>query len=102
MVGSATIKRNWETFITSKIQVSKYEASSVSVSTHEYDIDLEGRGSSASNLISIHVFLKQVVQECKEIYENSLVGGNPPKAGFVFPKVKCLTASKGSLWRKLT
>ncbi|RVW47107.1 Exocyst complex component SEC6 [Vitis vinifera] len=45
---------------------------------------------------------KEVVQECKEIYENSLVGGNPPKAGFVFPKVKCLTASKGSLWRKLT
>uniref|UniRef100_A0A6N2KB11 Uncharacterized protein n=1 Tax=Salix viminalis TaxID=40686 RepID=A0A6N2KB11_SALVM len=45
---------------------------------------------------------KEVVQECKEIYENSLVGGNPAKAGFLFPKVKCLTASKGSLWRKLT
>ncbi|KAF9615891.1 hypothetical protein IFM89_026817 [Coptis chinensis] len=43
-----------------------------------------------------------VVQECKEIYENSLVDGNPPKAGFVFPKVKCLSHSKGSLWRKLT
>ncbi|XP_034701775.1 exocyst complex component SEC6-like isoform X1 [Vitis riparia] len=45
---------------------------------------------------------KEVVQECKEIYENSLVSGNPLKAGFIFPKVKCLTASKGSLWRKLT
>ncbi|KAB1209319.1 Exocyst complex component SEC6 [Morella rubra] len=45
---------------------------------------------------------KEVVQECKEIYENSLVDGNVPKAGFVFPKVKCLSASKGSLWRKLT
>ncbi|KAF9615953.1 hypothetical protein IFM89_027301 [Coptis chinensis] len=45
---------------------------------------------------------KEVVQECKEIYENSLVDGNPPKAGFVFPKVKCLSHSKGSLWRKLT
>ncbi|KAK6940100.1 Exocyst complex component EXOC3/Sec6 [Dillenia turbinata] len=29
---------------------------------------------------------KEVVQECKDIYENSLVDGNPPKAGFVFPK----------------
>ncbi|CAA2994429.1 exocyst complex component SEC6 [Olea europaea subsp. europaea] len=45
---------------------------------------------------------KEVVQECKEIYENSLVDGNPPKAGFVFPKVKSLSASKNSLWRKLT
>ncbi|XP_059631465.1 exocyst complex component SEC6 [Cornus florida] len=45
---------------------------------------------------------KEVVQECKEIYENSLVDGNPPKAGFVFQKVKCLSASKGSIWRKLT
>ncbi|CAA0831614.1 Exocyst complex component SEC6 [Striga hermonthica] len=45
---------------------------------------------------------KEVVQECKEIYENSLVDGNPPKAGFVFPKVKSLTVSKGRLWRKLT
>ncbi|KAJ4972759.1 hypothetical protein NE237_005933 [Protea cynaroides] len=45
---------------------------------------------------------KEVVQECKEIYENSLVDGNPPKAGFVFSKVKCLSHSKGSLWRKLT
>uniref|UniRef100_A0A7C8Z3Q3 Uncharacterized protein n=2 Tax=Opuntia streptacantha TaxID=393608 RepID=A0A7C8Z3Q3_OPUST len=44
---------------------------------------------------------KEVVQECKEIYENSLVGGNPPKGGFVFPRVKCLQASKVSLWRKL-
>ncbi|AEE35236.1 unnamed protein product [Arabidopsis thaliana] len=45
---------------------------------------------------------KEVVQECKEIYENTLVDGNPPKTGFVFPRVKCLTASKGSMWRKLT
>ncbi|KAL7245763.1 hypothetical protein ACSBR2_000990 [Camellia fascicularis] len=45
---------------------------------------------------------KEVVQECKEIYEHSLVDGNPPKAGFVFPRVKCLSHSKGSLWRKLT
>ncbi|MQL87916.1 hypothetical protein Taro_020479 [Colocasia esculenta] len=44
---------------------------------------------------------KEVVQECKEIYENSLVDGNPPKTGFVFGKVKSLTAPKGSLWRKL-
>ncbi|OWM65758.1 hypothetical protein CDL15_Pgr015182 [Punica granatum] len=45
---------------------------------------------------------KEVVQECKEIYENSLVDGNPPKAGFVFPRVKSLAAAKSSLWRKLT
>ncbi|CAL5386224.1 unnamed protein product [Camellia sinensis] len=45
---------------------------------------------------------KEVVQECKEIYEHSLVDGNPPKAGFVFPRVKCLSHAKGSLWRKLT
>ncbi|KAG2665417.1 hypothetical protein I3760_15G007100 [Carya illinoinensis] len=45
---------------------------------------------------------KEVVQECKEIYENSLVDVNPATAGFVFPKVKCLSASKGSIWRKLT
>lgn len=45
---------------------------------------------------------KEVMQDCKEIYENSLVGGNPPKGGFVFPRVKCLQASKVSLWRKLT
>ncbi|KAK1273594.1 hypothetical protein QJS04_geneDACA012155 [Acorus gramineus] len=44
---------------------------------------------------------KEVVQECKEIYENTLVGGNPPKVGFVFGKLKCLTVSKASLWRKL-
>ncbi|GJM86850.1 hypothetical protein PR202_ga02748 [Eleusine coracana subsp. coracana] len=43
---------------------------------------------------------KEVVQECKEIYENSLVDGNPPKSGFVFGKLKCLTARKG-IWRKL-
>ena len=47
-------------------------------------------------------FLSQVVLECKEIYENSLVDGNPAKAGFLFPKLKCFAASKGSLWRKLT
>ncbi|XP_073139847.1 exocyst complex component SEC6 [Henckelia pumila] len=45
---------------------------------------------------------KEVVHECKEIYENSLVDGNPPKGGFVFPRVKCLSAAKTSLWRKLT
>ncbi|XVF61092.1 hypothetical protein PTKIN_Ptkin08bG0101500 [Pterospermum kingtungense] len=45
---------------------------------------------------------KEVVHECKEIYENSLVSGNPVRAGFVFPRVKCLSASKGSIWRKLT
>ncbi|KAL3640785.1 SNARE-binding exocyst subunit S6 [Castilleja foliolosa] len=45
---------------------------------------------------------KEVVQECKEIYENSLVDGNPPKAGFVFPKVKSLSASKHRIWHKLT
>ncbi|XP_052188539.1 exocyst complex component SEC6 [Diospyros lotus] len=45
---------------------------------------------------------KEVVQECKEIYENALVDGNPPKAGFVFPRVKCLSNSRGYIWRKLT
>ncbi|KAL7116772.1 hypothetical protein ACP275_03G026300 [Erythranthe tilingii] len=45
---------------------------------------------------------KEVIQECKEIYENSLVDGKPPKTGFVFAKVKCLSASKDGLWRKLT
>ncbi|KAJ3695596.1 hypothetical protein LUZ60_000973 [Juncus effusus] len=44
---------------------------------------------------------KEVVHECKSIYENSLVDGNPAKAGFLFGKVKCLAAPKGSLWRKL-
>ncbi|KAG9455342.1 hypothetical protein H6P81_008246 [Aristolochia fimbriata] len=43
---------------------------------------------------------KEVVQECKEIYEKNL-DANPHKAGFVFGKVKCLT-SKGSLWKRLT
>ncbi|KAG2661595.1 hypothetical protein PVAP13_1KG208404 [Panicum virgatum] len=43
---------------------------------------------------------KEVVQECKEIYENSLVDGNPQKSGFVFGKLKCLTAKKG-IWSKL-
>ncbi|GKU90813.1 hypothetical protein SLEP1_g4764 [Rubroshorea leprosula] len=45
---------------------------------------------------------KELVQDCKDIYGNSLVGGKPPKTGFVFPRVKCLQSSKGSLWRKLT
>ncbi|GLU16433.1 hypothetical protein SLE2022_328680 [Rubroshorea leprosula] len=45
---------------------------------------------------------KELVQDCKEIYGNSLVGGKPPKTGFLFPRVKCLQSSKGSLWRKLT
>lgn len=45
---------------------------------------------------------KEVVQECKEIYVNSLVDGNPPKTGFVFPRVKSLSAAKHSIWRKLT
>ncbi|KAJ1698090.1 hypothetical protein LUZ63_006602 [Rhynchospora breviuscula] len=43
---------------------------------------------------------KEVVHECKEIYENSLVDGNPSKAGFLFGRVKCLAAPKG-IWRKL-
>ncbi|CAL1400569.1 unnamed protein product [Linum trigynum] len=37
---------------------------------------------------------KEVVQECKEIYESSLVRGNPPKKGFVFSRVKSLSASE--------
>lgn len=45
---------------------------------------------------------KEVVQECKEMYEHSLVDGNPPKTGFVFPRVKALSAAKHSIWRKLT
>ncbi|KAL5772899.1 hypothetical protein ACOSP7_012508 [Xanthoceras sorbifolium] len=44
---------------------------------------------------------KEVVQDCKEIYENSLVNGRPPKTGFVFPRVKCLAVSSKSMWRKL-
>ncbi|XP_022040510.1 exocyst complex component SEC6 isoform X4 [Helianthus annuus] len=40
----------------------------------------------------------QVVQECKEIYENSLIDGNPPRAGFVFSKLKSLTTS--NIWRR--
>uniref|UniRef100_A0A2C9WF77 Uncharacterized protein n=2 Tax=Manihot esculenta TaxID=3983 RepID=A0A2C9WF77_MANES len=42
---------------------------------------------------------KEVIQECKEIYENSLVDGNPPMRGTVFPKVKYLQTSKASIWR---
>ncbi|CAN1345341.1 Exocyst complex component SEC6 [Linum perenne] len=47
---------------------------------------------------------KEVVQECKEIYEHSLVDGLPPKTGFVFPRLKSLAVSKGGgyIWRKLT
>uniref|UniRef100_A0A251VMK5 Putative exocyst complex component Sec6 n=1 Tax=Helianthus annuus TaxID=4232 RepID=A0A251VMK5_HELAN len=41
---------------------------------------------------------KEVVQECKEIYENSLIDGNPPRAGFVFSKLKSLTTS--NIWRR--
>ncbi|KAI3717980.1 hypothetical protein L1987_69946 [Smallanthus sonchifolius] len=45
---------------------------------------------------------KEVVQECKEIFENSLIDGNPPKAGFVFSKLKSLNTSKiTNIWRKL-
>ncbi|WOG91593.1 hypothetical protein DCAR_0310842 [Daucus carota subsp. sativus] len=42
---------------------------------------------------------KEVVQECKEIYENSLIDGEPPKRGFVYSKIKCLQQHKGYLWR---
>lgn len=44
---------------------------------------------------------KEVVQECKEIFENSLVDGKPPKTGFLFGRVKSLAASKHSVWKKL-
>lgn len=45
---------------------------------------------------------KEVVQECKEIFENSLIDGNPPRAGFVFSKLTSLTTSKiTTIWRKL-
>ncbi|XP_047340979.1 exocyst complex component SEC6-like [Impatiens glandulifera] len=44
---------------------------------------------------------KEVVQECKEIFEHSLVNGKPPKTGFVFSRVKCLMPKGGgSIWRK--
>lgn len=57
----------------------------------------------ADFLIDVYIFfVNKVIQECKEIYENSLVDGRPPKVGFVFRRVKCLTASKGGIWRKLT
>ncbi|KMZ56807.1 Exocyst complex component SEC6 [Zostera marina] len=43
---------------------------------------------------------KEVVQECKEIYENSLVDDSPVKIGFVYKRVKCLVpTSKGSVWK---
>ncbi|XP_047340978.1 exocyst complex component SEC6 [Impatiens glandulifera] len=46
---------------------------------------------------------KEVIQECKEIYEQSLVDGKPPKTGFVFSRVKCLIQVKGGfIWRKMT
>ncbi|XP_044512056.1 exocyst complex component SEC6-like [Mangifera indica] len=44
---------------------------------------------------------KEVVQECREIYENSLVNGKPPKIGFIFSKLKALSGSKSTLWLKL-
>lgn len=45
---------------------------------------------------------KEVVQECKEIFENSLIDGNPPRTGFVFSKLKSLTTSRiGNIFRKL-
>ncbi|KAI7744708.1 hypothetical protein M8C21_001488 [Ambrosia artemisiifolia] len=45
---------------------------------------------------------KEVVQECKEIYENALIDGNPPRAGFVFSKLKSLNTSKiTNILRKL-
>ncbi|KAK9072168.1 hypothetical protein SSX86_008600 [Deinandra increscens subsp. villosa] len=45
---------------------------------------------------------KEVVQECKEIFESSLIDGNPPRAGFVFSKLKSLNTSKiTNIWRKL-
>ncbi|KAF9670681.1 hypothetical protein SADUNF_Sadunf13G0094000 [Salix dunnii] len=40
---------------------------------------------------------KEVVQECKEIYENSLVDGNPAKAGFLFPKLPKDLSGENSL-----
>lgn len=58
--------------------------------------------SRTNGELNCDYLVEQVVHECKEIYENSLIDGNPPKGGFVFPKVKALAASKGGLWRKLT
>ncbi|KAI3717982.1 hypothetical protein L1987_69948 [Smallanthus sonchifolius] len=37
---------------------------------------------------------KEVVQECKEIYENTLIDGKPARAGFLFSKLKSLNTSK--------
>ncbi|KAK9072166.1 hypothetical protein SSX86_008598 [Deinandra increscens subsp. villosa] len=37
---------------------------------------------------------KEIVRGCKEIYENSLIDGNPPRAGFVFSKLKSLNTPK--------
>ncbi|MED6122316.1 SNARE-binding exocyst subunit S6 [Stylosanthes scabra] len=45
---------------------------------------------------------KEVIQECKEMYENSLVDGKPRKRGFVFSRLKCLQSKGGGIWRKLT
>ncbi|KAL1292610.1 hypothetical protein HN51_053182 [Arachis hypogaea] len=45
---------------------------------------------------------KEVIQECKEMYENSLVDGKPRKRGFVFSRLKCLQVKSGGIWRKLT
>ncbi|KAL4565917.1 hypothetical protein LXL04_030023 [Taraxacum kok-saghyz] len=45
---------------------------------------------------------KEVVQECKEIFENSLIDGNPPRTGFVFSKLKSLQKSRiGNIFGKL-
>ncbi|MFS7975042.1 putative exocyst complex component EXOC3/Sec6 [Helianthus anomalus] len=45
---------------------------------------------------------KEVVRECKEIYESSLIDGYPSRAGFVFSKLKSLNTSKiTNIFRKL-
>uniref|UniRef100_A0A0D6QUE4 Uncharacterized protein n=1 Tax=Araucaria cunninghamii TaxID=56994 RepID=A0A0D6QUE4_ARACU len=42
---------------------------------------------------------REVLQECKEIYNNSLANGDIPKPGFLFTKLTCLP--KASLHKKL-
>ncbi|XP_076901020.1 exocyst complex component SEC6-like isoform X2 [Bidens hawaiensis] len=45
---------------------------------------------------------KEVVRECKEIYESSLIDGYPARNGFVFSKLKLLNTSKiTNIFRKL-
>ncbi|XP_076905937.1 exocyst complex component SEC6-like [Bidens hawaiensis] len=45
---------------------------------------------------------KEVVRECKEIYESSLIDGYPARNGFVFSKLKSLNTSKiTNIFRKL-